>query len=51
MTPILLLAEAYTEPEERHSAALIGSSGVLLLQLLAEADVIRPQYAKYWVYP
>ena len=41
MTPILLLAEAYGEAEARHNSPLIGPSGIELIRMLAEAEVIK----------
>jgi uracil-DNA glycosylase len=37
---ILLLAEAYGEAEARHNAPLIGASGIELIRMLAEAEVL-----------
>jgi|HubBroStandDraft_2_1064218.scaffolds.fasta_scaffold13125_5 uracil-DNA glycosylase len=41
MTPILLLAEARGESEAKHSSTLIGASGIELLRMMAEAEMIR----------
>ena len=41
MTPILLLAEAYGESEAKHSAPLIGASGIELIHQLSEAGILQ----------
>jgi uracil-DNA glycosylase len=40
MIPILLLAEARGEAEARHSSTLIGPSGIELIRMMAEAEMI-----------
>ena len=41
MTPILLLAEAYGEAEVRYNSPLIGPSGIELIRMMAEAEMIK----------
>jgi uracil-DNA glycosylase len=40
MTPLFLLAEARGEAEARHSSTLIGASGIELLRMMGEAQLI-----------
>lgn len=41
MTPIVLLAEARGESEARHSSTLIGASGIELLTMLSESQLLH----------